>query len=109
MIRQAFMENKPHKKIINSAFRAVDAAKGQGCSIKISGKLRGQRAKSTNYIHGVLIQAGQPAKDYIRLAKSEAMCKQGVIGIQVKIMLPYDPEGVKGPSKLLSDKIIVRQ
>lgn len=107
MLRQAFVDVKPYKRAINSIIRSVRMAQGQGVCIRVSGKVKGQRAKATKFIDGLLIQAGQPAKEYIKKAKATAKCKQGVIGIQVSIMLPHDPTGEKGPSTILADKIKV--
>ncbi|KAI5148519.1 small subunit ribosomal protein S3e [Enteropsectra breve] len=106
-LRLAFLENKPYKRVINSIIRNVKSANGQGVMVKVAGKLKGQRAKSTKFFSGLLIQSGQPAKDYIKTSFTEAKCKQGVIGITVSVMLPHDPEGIKGPSTILPDKIIV--
>lgn len=109
MLRQCFVDGKPYKRCINSIIRSVRAAGGQGVCIRVSGKVKGQRARATRFIDGLLIQAGEPAKEYITKAISVAKCKQGVIGIQVKVMKPYDPEGKKGPSTVLADKIKVMQ
>ncbi|KAL6121546.1 hypothetical protein NUSPORA_01514 [Nucleospora cyclopteri] len=106
-LRQAFVEVRPYKRTVNSVIRSARAAGAQGISVRISGKLKGQRAKSIKFIDGLLIQAGQPAKDYIKKAKTYAECKQGIIGIQIALMLPYDPEGVRGSSTILADKITV--
>lgn len=34
-------------------------------------------------------------------------CIQGVLGVRVSIMLPFDPEGKQGPSTPLPDTVIV--
>lgn len=107
MLRQTFVDVKPYKRCINSIIRSVRMAGGQGVSIRVSGKVKGQRARATKFIDGLLIQAGQPAKQYIKKTCVTTKCKQGVIGIQIKIMLPYDPTGVKGCSTILADKIKV--
>lgn len=106
-LRLAFLENKPYKRVINSIIKNVRAAGGQGVMVRVAGKLKGQRAKAIKYFDGLLIQSGQPAKDYIKRSLAEAKCKQGIIGIQVSVMLPHDPEGIKGPSKIIPDKITV--
>lgn len=106
-LRQCFEDSKPFKRAINSVMRSVKMAGGQGVVIKISGKVKGQRARSSRYASGLMITSGQPAKDYVRTAMAEAKCKQGVIGITVSVMLPFDPEGIRGPNKPLADKIVV--
>lgn len=75
--------------------------------VRVAGKLKGQRAKAIKYFDGLIIQSGQSAKDYIKTSMAEAKCKQGVIGIQVAIMLPFDSEGIRGPNSMLSDKITI--
>lgn len=107
-LRQAFLNNKPYKRVINNIIRSSKLAGAQGVMIRVAGKLKGQRAKGVKYFDGLLIQSGQSAKDYIKTVMSEAKCKQGVMGIQVKIMLPFDAEGIKGPNTMMSDKIIIR-
>lgn len=106
-LRLTFLSGKPYKRAINSIIKDVRFAGGQGVMVRVSGKIKGLRARSTKFIDGLLIQSGQPAKDYIRTTITEAKCKQGVIGIQVSVMLPHDPEGIKGSSTILPDKIIV--
>lgn len=106
-LRMAFIDSKPYKRVINSIIKSTRAAGAQGVMVRVAGKLKGQRAKAIKYFDGLLIQSGQSAKEYIKKAKAVAKCKQGVIGIQVSVMLPYDSEGIKGPSSLISDKITV--
>ena len=48
--------------IIRGVMRVEDV---KGCEIKISGKLRQQRAKVMKYKQGYLISTGQPKNDYI--------------------------------------------
>jgi len=36
-------------------------------------------------------------------------CRQGVLGIKVKIMLPWDPNGKIGPKKPLPDHVNVAE
>lgn len=106
-LRVTFMSGKPYKRAINAIIKDVRSAGGQGVMVRVAGKIKGLRAKSTKFFDGLLIQSGQPAKDYIRTSTAEAKCKQGVIGIKVSVMLPHDPEGIRGPSNILPDKIIV--
>lgn len=107
-LRLAFMSNMPYKRVINSIIKSSRAAGAQGVMVRVAGKLKGQRAKGIKYFDGLLIQSGQSAKEYIKSTMTEAKCKQGIIGIQVSLMLPYDPEGIKGPSSVISDKITIR-
>merc|ERR1711972_1253311 len=88
--------------IINTVMKYGDAT---GCEVIISGKMRVQRAKVMKYKSGYLISTGQPKKDYIDTAVKHCFFKQGIIGIKVRIMLPYDPTGKKGVRKPLPDTV----
>ena len=106
----------------------------KGCEVIVSGKLRGQRAKSMKFVDGFRIHAGHPTIDYIDSAVTHVHLRQGmigglhwimcvhhlwvlnlqiyallffsgVLGIKVKIMLPHDPTGKSGPKKPLPDQV----
>merc|ERR1711971_341006 len=77
----------------------------RGCEVVVSGKLRGQRAKSMKFVDGLMIHSGDPVNDYVDTAVRHVMLRQGVLGIKVKIMLPYDANGKQGPKKHLPDAI----
>jgi len=86
----------------------MDDPKAKGCELVVSGKLRGQRAKSMKFRDGYMIKSGQPSKDYVDVAIRHVLLKQGVLGIKVAIMLSWDPTGKLGPKKPLPDVIEVR-
>merc|ERR1719377_62762 len=88
--------------IINTVMKFGDAT---GCEVIISGKMRVQRAKVMQYKSGYLISTGQPKEDYIDTATKHCFFKQGIIGVKVKIMLPYDATGKKGVRKPLPDAV----
>jgi len=88
--------------IINSVTKL---GKAVGCEVIVSGKMRVQRAKTMKYKSGYLISTGQPKNDLIDTAVRHVFFKQGIIGIKVKIMLPYDPAGKWGTSKPLPDSV----
>lgn len=77
----------------------------KGVEIVVSGKLRGQRAKSMKFVAGFMIHAGQPSKDFIDYAVRHVLLRQGVLGIKLKIMKDWDPKGVLGPKKPLPDAV----
>merc|ERR1719498_337356 len=54
-------------------------------------KLRGQRAKAMKFTNGYMIKSGDAAKSYVDKAVRHLALKQGMLGIRVAIMLPYDP------------------
>ena len=87
--------------------RTVMESGAKGCEVIVSGKLRAARAKSMKFTDGFMIHAGQPAKDFIDEAVRHVLMRQGVLGIKVKIMRGWDPEGKTGPRKPLPDSVII--
>jgi len=89
--------------------RFIMESEAQGCEVIVSGKLRGQRAKSMKFVDGLMIHSGHPVNDYIQQAVRHVQLRQGVLGIKVKIMLPHDPKGQMGPKKPLPDHIQIAE
>jgi small subunit ribosomal protein S3e len=83
--------------------RFIMESNAKGCEVTVSGKLRGQRAKSMKFRDGYMIKSGQPSKDFVDEAVRHVLLRQGVIGIRVQIMLPSDPTGRTGPARPLPD------
>merc|ERR1712085_222691 len=90
--------------IINTVMKFGDA---KGCEVIVSGKMRVQRAKCMKYKAGYLVSTGQPKLDYIDSAVRHCFFKQGIIGVKVKIMMPYDPTGKKGIKKQIPDTVVI--
>merc|ERR1712023_91345 len=78
-----------------------------GCEVIVSGKLRAQRAKSMKFSDGYMIKAGNPCREFIDSAVRHVLLRQGVLGIKVNIMLPFDPSGKMCPKKPMPDKVDV--
>ena len=89
--------------------RFVMESGAKGCEVIVSGKLRGQRAKGMKFNEGYLKRSGQAKQDYIDKATRHINMRQGVLGVKVMIMLPYDPTGKMGPAIPLADNIVVRE
>merc|ERR1712137_578668 len=85
--------------------RFVMESGAKGCEVVVSGKLRAARAKSMKFTDGFMIHSGQPARDFIDQAVRHVYLRQGVLGIKVKIMKAWDPEGLVGPTKPLPDSV----
>lgn len=107
LIRTKLESGLPLRRAVNGAIRIIKDDGAQGVEIIISGKTKGQRARSMKFNNGLLIHSGQPKDDYMKQGFTNVMLRQGILGIKVKIMLPYDVEGVLGPSKPMPDKIVV--
>jgi len=85
--------------------RFVMESNAKGCEVVVSGKLRAARAKSMKFTDGFMIHSGQPARDFVDYAVRHVLLRQGVLGIKVKIMKGWDPEGNTGPRKPLPDSV----
>merc|ERR1711911_306600 len=71
-------------------FSFIMESGAKGCEVVVSGKLRGQRAKSMKFVDGLMIHSGEPTNVYVDSAVRHVLLRQGVLGIRVKIMLPWD-------------------
>ena len=49
----------------------------KGCEVIVSGKLRGQRAKSMKFVDGFMIHSGNPTREYIDSAVTHVLLRQG--------------------------------
>nr|XP_055168769.1 40S ribosomal protein S3-like [Nyctereutes procyonoides] len=87
--------------------RFIMESGAKGCEVVVSGKLRGQRAKSMKFVDGLMIHSGDLVNYYVDTAVRHVLLRQGVLGIKVKIMLPWDPSGKIGPKKPLSDHVSI--
>lgn len=87
--------------------RFVMESGAKGAEVTVSGKVRGQRAKSQKFADGYMIKTGQAQKEYVETAVRHVMMRQGILGVKVSIMLPHDPKGIQGPKTLLSDVITI--
>jgi len=89
--------------------RFVMEASAKGVEVIVSGKLRGQRAKAMKFGDGYMIKTGHAGQVYTDTAVRHVLLRQGVIGIKVSIMLPYDPKGLQGPSIPLDDVVTIME
>ena len=49
----------------------------RGCEVVVSGKLRGQRAKSMQFTDGLMIHSGDPRRHYVDDAVRHVHLRQG--------------------------------
>lgn len=49
----------------------------KGCEVVVSGKLRGQRAKSMKFVDGLMIHSGEPVNEYVNAATRHVLLRQG--------------------------------
>lgn len=95
------------RRACSAVLRFVMESGAKGAEVSVSGKVRGQRAKTQKFNDGYMIRSGYAKTDYIESAVRHIMMKQGILGVKVVIMHPQDPKGIIGPKNPLSDVITI--
>jgi len=108
-VKFKLMDGLAVRRACHRALRFIIENEAKGCEIIVSGKLRGQRAKAMKFKQGYMITSGEATNHYIDEAVKHVKLRQGVLGIKVKIQLPYDPEGLMGPTKNLPDIVEIKE
>merc|ERR1711935_419905 len=106
-MRYKLMGGLAVRRAAYGVLRFIMESGAKGCEVVISGKLRGQRAKAMKFTDGLMIHTGFPVTEYVDTAVRHVLLRQGVLGIKVKIMLPWDPTGKMGPKKPLPDHVSI--
>jgi len=96
-LRYKLVEGLAVRRAAYGVLRFIMEAGAKGCEVIISGKIRGQRAKAMKFNDGMMIHSGNPVKYYVDTAVRHVKLRQGMLGIKVKILKPYDKEGKSGP------------
>ena len=79
----------------------------KGVEVIVSGKVKGGRAKALKFKDGYMLKTGEVKRNYIDRAVCHVNLRQGVLGVQVAIMLPHDPTGENGVSIPQPDVVTV--
>lgn len=107
-LRFKLLSGLPVRRACHNVMNFVMRAGATGCEVIVSGKLRAQRAKVMKFRDGYLISTGEPKNHYIQESVRHVKMRQGVLGVKVKIMLAYDPDGSHGGcTKQMPDKIVI--
>ena len=86
-LKYKLLAGTPVRNAANNVMGTVmRQGKAVGCEVRVSGKVRGQRAKAQKYVMGYQVSTGQPREDFIDKAIRHVELRQGMLGIQVKIM-----------------------
>ena len=67
-----------HLRACYGVLRFIMESGAKGCEVVVSGKLRGQRAKSMKFVDGLMIHAGNPIREYIDSAITHVHLRQGM-------------------------------
>jgi small subunit ribosomal protein S3e len=95
-LKKRFMLGVPVRTGALSVIRQMLRKGAKGCEVIISGKLRQQRAKSMKFRDGYMVHTGEPKIYFMHTAVRHLEMRQGIIGIKVRIMLPYEPRSGDG-------------
>merc|ERR1712149_97631 len=106
-LRYKLLNGLAVRRACYGVLRFIMESGAKGCEVVVSGKLRGQRAKAMKFVDGLMIHSGDPCNDYVDTACRHVLLRQGVLGIKVKIMLPWDPTGKMGPKRPLPDHVSI--
>ncbi|KAI5166715.1 small subunit ribosomal protein S3e [Nematocida sp. ERTm5] len=96
LIKEKLGAGIPVRRVVSGAIRTIMEGGASGAEVIISGKLKGQRARSYKVSEGILKHSGNSTKDYVKKGMSSILLKQGILGIKVGITLKYDPTGKVG-------------
>ncbi|WFD33457.1 40S ribosomal protein S3 [Malassezia cuniculi] len=106
-LRNKLLGGLPVRRAAYGVLRYVMESGAKGCEVVISGKVRAARAKSMKFNDGFMIHTGQPVQDFVDEAVRHVLMKQGVLGLKVKIMHGWDPEGRNGRPFPLPDAVTI--
>jgi len=108
-LKYKLLHNIAVRRACYGVLRYIMENGAKGVEIIISGKLRGARAKAMKFKDGYMVKSGNAVNLYVDTATRNILLKQGILGIKVSIMLPYDPTGKQGPSAPLSDAVAIHE
>merc|ERR1711990_542795 len=106
-LRYKLLGGLPVRRAAYGVLRFVMENGARGCEVVIAGKIRGQRAKGMKFVDGMMIHSGNPVKEYVDIAVRHVLLRQGVLGVRVKILKPYDETGMNGPKLLYPDIVTI--
>ena len=95
-LKKRLLMGVPVRTAALSVIRQVILKGARGCEVIVSGKLRQQRAKSVKFKDGYMIHTGEPRRTFLDISYRHVFLKQGIIGVKVKIMMPYNPAVAQG-------------
>jgi small subunit ribosomal protein S3e len=103
-LKMKLLSGIPARMAVNNIMGGVMRRNAVGCEIIVSGKVRGQRAKTQKYSAGYQISTGQPKREFIDEATRHVNMRAGVLGVKVKIMMAVELK-VNGVTKVMPDFI----
>lgn len=106
-LRFKLLSNLPLRRAAMGIMRYVMESGAKGVEVLVSGKIRGQRGKVMKFRDGYMLKSGDAKNHHTDQATRHVFMRAGTLGIKMKIMLPYDAEGLRGSSRLHPDAVTV--
>lgn len=106
-LRFKLLGQLPIRRAAMGIMRYVMESGAKGVEVIVAGKIRGQRGKTMKFRDGYMLKSGNAPQLFTDQATRHVYLRAGTIGIKMKIMLPYDADGIRGPNKLHPDVITV--
>jgi small subunit ribosomal protein S3e len=106
-LRFKLLSGLPIRRAAMGIMRYIMESGAKGVDVLVSGKIRGQRGKCMKFRDGYMLKSGDAKTHHTDQATRHVCLRAGTIGIKLKIMLPYDAEGIAGTSKMHPDVITV--
>ncbi|KAJ9471200.1 40S ribosomal protein S3-3 [Diplonema papillatum] len=106
-LRYKLVAGLPVRRACYGVIKFVIDSGAKGVELIVSGKVRGQRAKAMKFKDGYMKCSGDVPRQFVSTCTRHIHMRQGTLGLKVSIMLPHDPEGLKGPSKNLPDIVTI--
>jgi len=106
------------RRVAFAALRRIIANGAVGAEIKISGKLRAERARFEKYRAGKVFKAGEKVDELVDRAVAQALLPKGVLGVEVIIVRPgksgayiriKSPDEVEEVVKEIREKLGIRK
>merc|ERR1719197_2202841 len=106
-LRYKLISGLPIRRAAMGIMRFVIESGAKGVEVLVSGKIRGQRGKCMKFRDGYMLKSGEAKHNHTDQCTRHVALRAGTIGIKMRIMLPYDAEGIAGSSKPHPDVITV--
>jgi len=90
------------RRVGQSMVRTIIGAGARGVEILISGRIAGERSRSSRFYAGYLSKAGEPVKSLVSYGQAVAKLKAGIVGVKVSIM----PPDVALPGEIKLEKVL---
>jgi len=105
-MRVKLLQGVQCRRAAYAVLRYIMDSDAKGVEVIVAGKMRGQRAKAMKFRDGYMIKSGEACKHYVDKAVRHVQLKQGMLGVTVSIMLPYDPSGKNGGCKMRQSDVV---